>query len=236
MHSVNGILFLFTLLALVFDGFDIQAIGFIAPALLAEWDISRAKLGPVLAAGLVGMALGAIALGPLGDRIGRKRSLLAAMGLIAAGSLASAFVQDPLQLTICRFFTGLGLGGCLPNATALIMEFAPLTLRNLMVSVTIVGVPVGGVLGAAVAARLLPEFGWRAIVMVGAILPALLALVMWIVMPESPRFLARLSSFLGSVVAAMGDGVTAFFIGIAAVVALTGSAVACFGRQIPASR
>jgi AAHS family 4-hydroxybenzoate transporter-like MFS transporter len=182
---------IFTVLALAFDGFDIQAVGFVAPALLGEWGISRAGLGPVLAAGLVGMALGSILMGPVGDRRGRRMALIASMTVIAIGSLLSAVADSPQQLTIYRFITGVGLGGSLPNATALMVELAPLAVRNLVVSITVVGVPIGGVIGAAVAAQLLPALGWRSVFVAGAILPTVLAIAMWLWMPESPRFLAR---------------------------------------------
>jgi len=192
--AVRGLPFvvsIFTGLALVFDGFDIQAVSFVAPTLLSEWGITRPQLAPVLAAALIGMALGAMLMGPVGDKLGRRSALIVSMGVVAAGSLLSACADTPQELIVYRLITGLGLGGSLPNATSLMMEFAPLAVRNLLVCITIIGVPVGGVIGAEAAAQLLPAFGWRSVFLVGAILPSLLALGMWLEMPESPRFLAR---------------------------------------------
>ena len=183
--------FIFTLLTLVVDGFDIQAVGFVAPALLGEWDITRAELSPVLASALVGMAAGAASFGWLGDRSGRRTALIVSMLVVAAGSLLSAYARTPEELALYRFITGLGLGGSLPNATSLMAEFAPLAVRNLLVTSTVVGVPIGGMLGAEAAAQLLPVFGWRSVFVAGALLPLLLALAMWLWMPESPRYLAR---------------------------------------------
>lgn len=185
------VVFIFTLLALVFDGFDIQAVGFVAPVLLEEWNIARPQLAPVLAAAVLGMALGAILMGPIGDKLGRRGALILSMSVVAIGSLLSAYASTPGELMAYRLITGLGLGGSLPNATSLMVELAPLAVRNLVVSITIVGVPIGGVLGAEAAAQLLPAFGWRAVFVAGAILPTLLALGMWLWMPESPRYLAR---------------------------------------------
>ncbi len=182
---------MFTVLTFVFDGFDIQAVAFVAPGLLTQWGITRVALGPVLAAGLVGMAAGSVLLGPLGDRIGRRAAMASSLMLVAAGSMISTFASDPGELALYRFMTGLGIGGSIPSATALMMEFAPLRTRNLAVSITVVGVPIGGVLGAEVAARLLPSFGWQAVFVAGAILPAGLGLAIWLLMPESPKFLAR---------------------------------------------
>jgi AAHS family 4-hydroxybenzoate transporter-like MFS transporter len=185
------VVFTFTLAALVFDGFDIQAVGFVAPALLEEWNITRRQLTPVLAAAMLGMALGAAFIGPIGDRFGRRNALMLSMGVVAVGSLLSAYADTPGELIAYRLITGLGLGGSLPNATSLTVELVPLTVRNLVVSITVVGVPIGGMLGAEAAAQLLPAFGWRVVFVAGAILPSLLVLAMWLWMPESPRYLAR---------------------------------------------
>jgi AAHS family 4-hydroxybenzoate transporter-like MFS transporter len=177
-------------LALILDGFDILAISFVAPALTADWGVARSSLGPVLAAALLGMALGALGIGPVGDRWGRKTALVLSVMLFSSASLLSATANDLATLAIYRFITGLGLGGALPNATALMAEFTPIRWRNLAVSFAIVGVPIGGMLGAKAAAWLIPTIGWRAIFFIGAVMPALLVAAMWVWMPESPRFLA----------------------------------------------
>ena len=182
---------LLTILALVFDGFDIQAIAFAAPSLMQEWGIDRSALAPILAAGLIGMALGGFLLGSFGDHHGRRRGLLLSLSLIAASSAGAACSDSPLELSVWRLLTGIGLGGALPNAMALMAEFAPRRWRHLLVAITVIGVPVGGLIGAELAAQLIPAFGWRAIFVAGAVLPALLTVAMFGLLPESPRFLAR---------------------------------------------
>lgn len=179
----------FTTLTLVFDGFDIQAIAFAAPSLLTEWGIDRPTLAPVLAAALLGMALGGFVFGAMGDYIGRRRALIGSLALVAIGSWICTYASSAGELAMYRLLTGIGLGGTLPNAAALIAEFAPLAVRNLVVTVTVVGIPIGGMLGATVAAALIPAFGWRSIFVVGAALPAALTLAMLLWLPESPRFL-----------------------------------------------
>ena len=179
-----------TSLALVFDGFDIQAIAFAAPRIIAEWGITRADLASVLAAGLVGMGVGALTLGDFGDRFGRRRALIACMVLIAVTSVMTSRAHGLAELGWWRLLTGIGLGGALPNATALMVEFAPTRVRNLTVALTVVGVPIGGMIGSAVAEVIVPAHGWAAIFVVGAALPAILAVIMAILLPESPRYLA----------------------------------------------
>ncbi len=180
-----------TTLALVFDGFDIQTIAFAAPKLMSEWGMDRAALAPIFAAGLLGMFVGALALGIAGDRYGRRRALLASIALMAVSSLLAATADGPAPLGTYRFLTGLGLGGALPNATALMVEFAPLAIRTVVVAITVVGVPIGGMLGAAIAARLVPALGWPSIFVLGGVLPGILLLAMAWWLPESPQYLAR---------------------------------------------
>ncbi|MCS6947274.1 MAG: MFS transporter, partial [Steroidobacteraceae bacterium] len=180
-----------SLLAMIFDGFDIQAVAFAAPEITKAWQIDRAALGPVLAAGLVGMAIGALAFGWWADRVGRRAAMIAAMVLIAAGSLACAFASNLTELTAMRLATGVGLGGALPVATALIAEFAPARWRSLAVAIAVVGIPLGGVTGAAIAQDLVPRLGWPSVFVVGGVLPAALAVVLWFALPESPKYLAQ---------------------------------------------
>jgi AAHS family 4-hydroxybenzoate transporter-like MFS transporter len=178
-------------LAVIFDGFDIQVLGFTIPGMMREWHADRASFGPVLAIGLVAMAAGSPMAGYLGDRFGRRVTLAGCVALFGAGTIATAFVHGLAGLTAMRIVIGIGTGGALPNATALAAEFAPLPRRAMAVKWTIVCVPLGGMLGGFVAARVLPEFGWRSLYAIGGMLPLLLAVVLLWVLPESPRFMVR---------------------------------------------
>jgi MFS transporter, AAHS family, 4-hydroxybenzoate transporter len=176
--------------SLILDGFDIQAIGFAAPALVNDLGVERAALGPALAASLVGMALGSAAIGALGDRWGRRRTLLLSTALFGLATLLAATATSVGTLALWRFITGLGLGGALPAATALIAEFSPGKLRAQAIGAIQVGVPIGGMIGAALAAELIPMYGWRSVFLVGGVLPLVAAAIMYFLLPESPRFLA----------------------------------------------
>ena len=178
-------------LAVIFDGFDIQILAFAIPSLIREWHVTRSDFGPVLAIGLAGMALGSPLAGYCGDRFGRRAALIGCVALFGLGTTATALVHGLTELTVLRFLTGMGAGGALPNASALAAEFAPLRRRPVAVKLTIVCVPLGGMLGGLIAARVLPVFGWRALYAIGGTAPVLLALVLGWALPESPRFLAR---------------------------------------------
>ncbi|HXQ03993.1 MAG TPA: MFS transporter, partial [Bradyrhizobium sp.] len=139
---------LLTCAAVLFlDGFDTQAIGFVAPALAREWGVSKAALGPVFSAGLFGLMIGALVLGPLADRIGRKKIIVFSTLAFGIGTLVTAFVQDVNMLLAIRFLTGLGLGGAMPNAIAMTSEFNPRRRRATMVMTMFCGFSVGAALG-----------------------------------------------------------------------------------------
>jgi len=199
-------------LAIVFDGFDIQILGFAIPSLTREWHVARSAFGPVLAVGLAGMAVGGPPAGQLGDRIGRRTALIGCVMLFGLATIATVFVHGLVGLTVLRFLTGMGTGGALPNASALTAEFAPQRWRPAAVKLTLVCVPLGGMLGGLLAAWVLPRFGWRGLYWIGGALPLLFAMVLGAMLPESPRFLARVPGRwpqLARLLSRMGHAVTA---------------------------
>src|SRR6202000_3549638 len=132
---------------LVLDGFDTQAIGYVAPALAKEWQLSKGALGPVFSAGLFGLMIGALVFGPLADRIGRKKIILFSTAAFGLGAFATAFAQDTNTLLLIRFLTGLGLGGAMPNAIALTSEYNPQRRRATMIMIMFCGFSLGAALG-----------------------------------------------------------------------------------------
>jgi MFS transporter, AAHS family, 4-hydroxybenzoate transporter len=175
---------------LFLDGFDTTAIGYVAPALAKELNLSRAALGPVFSAGLFGLMIGALLLGPLADRIGRKKIIIFSTLAFGIGTLLTALANDVGTLFVIRLLTGLGLGGAMPNTIALTSEFSPHRRRATMVMVMFVGFSIGAALGGLLAAALIPQFGWRSVFIVGGAAPLLLAPVLGWRLPESVRFLA----------------------------------------------
>ena len=172
------------------DGFDTQAIGYVAPAVAREWGLARGALGPVFSASLFGLMLGALTMGPLADRVGRKRIVILSTLAFGIGTLATLLAQDTTSLLVIRFLTGLGLGGAMPNAVALTAEFSPHRRRATMVMLMFCGFSVGAAVGGLIAAALIPSFGWRAVFLVGGLAPLLLCPVLIFRLPESARFLA----------------------------------------------
>ncbi len=185
-----GITILMIFMMLV-DGFDLQTMSFAAPALVTVWGVDRALLAPVLAASMIGMALGSVALGWLGDRIGRRNAYIACLAFMFAGSLLSAYSGSLWDLFAWRVITGIGLGGVTPLAATLISEWTPKKTRGVAVACAVVAVPIGGMIGAGVAQWVIPAYGWRMVFFIGAALPLVFFVAAWFLLPESPKYLAQ---------------------------------------------
>src|SRR5262245_13616148 len=177
---------------IIFDGLDNQLLNAALPALMREWSLTRPAFVPAQTAGMIGMMIGGALGGIAGDRLGRRIALL---GSVVAFGLLTMLV--PLAggvgaLTVLRFFAGFGLGGAMPNAAALSSEYVPKRKRPFAVTLTVVCIPLGGSLAGLIGGWVLPRFGWRGLFFVGGLLPLLLTPILVKLLPESPRFLARL--------------------------------------------
>jgi AAHS family 4-hydroxybenzoate transporter-like MFS transporter len=178
-------------LAIILDGFDGQLIGFAIPVLIKDWGLSSSSFAPVLAAGLVGMATGSVLGGYIGDRYGRRVALIFSVFLFGVTTSCIGLAPNLLTLGLLRFIAGLGIGGTLPAASTIAAEFTPMRSRAVSVTATIVCFPLGGMLAGFFSAYVLPNFGWRALFLCGGAIPVLFAVVLMVVIPESPRYLAR---------------------------------------------
>ena len=180
-----------TIFIMLVDGFDLQTMPFVAPALVTDWHVTQSQLVPVLTASMIGMAIGSVFLGWLGDRIGRKSSYLICIVFLFIGSLLSAYANSLWELFAYRVITGIGLGGVTPLAATMISEWTPKKSRSVAVACAIVAVPLGGMVGAGVAQWIIPTYGWRTIFFIGACMPLVFVVVGYFLLPESPKYLAQ---------------------------------------------
>jgi AAHS family 4-hydroxybenzoate transporter-like MFS transporter len=177
-------------LCLIMDGYDVQAMGYVAPALTRQWNIPPATLGPVLSAALVGVLIGSLFCSTLADRIGRRPVLILGSLYFAVLTLATGAAQSVTEILVIRFFAGIGLGGMMPNAMSLVGEYSPKRIRVAVMMVVSSGFTAGAMIGGFIAAWLIPAFGWRAVFYFGGSIPLVLGLVMIPLLPESLQFLA----------------------------------------------
>lgn len=178
--------------AVLLDGFDAVVLGAVLPSMLenGELGMTTAQGTAVATAGLVGMMIGALAMGYLTDRLGRRRMLIGAVVLFSLLTFAAAFSPNVLVFGLLRFLAGLGLGGCLPTAIAMVTEFARRGRGSNATTLVMTGYHVGAVLTAALAIAVVRQFGWQEMFVLGALPALVLVPLMFFYLPESPSWLA----------------------------------------------
>jgi AAHS family 4-hydroxybenzoate transporter-like MFS transporter len=179
------------LFAQIFDGFDLNSIGMAAPALSQAWHLPGPAFSATFVMSSIGIMVGALISGPIGDRFGRKPVLLASLALLTVSSFACVWAGSVPVLAALRFVTGMGIGTLMPASVALACDYVPERRRAGMIMVVFTGAPLGGFVGGQLVAQLLPVYGWQAIFVIGGALPLLLIPVVLLFLPESPRFLLK---------------------------------------------
>lgn len=177
-------------LLLIFDGYDLFIFGVVLPSIMQEWNLTPLEAGALGSYALFGMMFGALGFGTLADRIGRKKGIAICFVLFSTATILNGFASSPSEFGIFRFIAGLGCGGLMPNAVALMNEYAPKRLRSTLVAVMFSGYSLGGMLAAGVGIYMLPRFGWESMFFAAAVPLLLLPLILW-KLPESVGFLVR---------------------------------------------
>jgi AAHS family benzoate transporter-like MFS transporter len=183
-------LLLWSLMIIVFDGYDIVIYGTVVPVLIEEWNLSSVEAGAMGSYGLFGMMFGAILLGILADTIGRKKVIILSLFLFSIFTVLCGFANDPTLFSYFRFFAGLGLGGIMPNVIALLTDYAPMGIRSIIISVVLCGYSIGGMLAPVLGITIMPSLGWESIFWVAG-LPLLLLPILMKILPESSDYLIK---------------------------------------------
>jgi MFS transporter, AAHS family, 4-hydroxybenzoate transporter len=178
-------------LIVVFDGFDLVVMGLAIPGIADTLKVGPAQLGLAISAGQVGPLIGAVVLGSLADRFGRKSTIIASALLIGVFTYLTIYISSPQELALYRFLGGIGMGGIIPNAMAYGSEYAPKRLRVTLALYMWAGMPFGVVVASFTAAWLLPLYGWTSLFIVGGIAPIVMAVLMVFLMPESLHYMVR---------------------------------------------
>ena len=174
----------------VIDGYDLSVYGGTVPLLLKAFHMGPAYAGVVGGYSLMGAAVGALGLGSLADKIGRKYTILFCFSLFCVVMFLTGLTNGPILFGICRVLTGFGIGGTMPNIVALASEYIPLRNRAWGIAALSSGMPLGSCVGPAIGMWLLPLYGWRSVYFVG-VLPILLLPLVFRFIPESPIHLIK---------------------------------------------
>ncbi|NBA93631.1 aromatic acid/H+ symport family MFS transporter [Pseudomonas sp. R5(2019)] len=173
---------------MLFDGYDLVIYGSVLPHVMSQWSLSPGEAGALGASSMVGMMFGAVTLGTQADRFGRRRVILFCVALFSVAALANAFATGPTSFSICRFLTGAGLGGVVPNLVTILKEMSPGSCRNRLINLMLSFFAVGGLLSGVAGVYLIPVFGWHSPFYIAGL--SLLALpLLYKTLPESVAYL-----------------------------------------------
>ena len=185
----RGVL-LWCALIIIFDGYDLAVAGIALPSIMKQMGVSATNAGFMVSSALFGMMFGAIFLGTVADRIGRRMAIAICIALFSVFTAAAGLCTEPVSFSVMRFLAGLGIGGVMPNVVAQMTEYSPRRLRSTLVTLMFSGYAVGGMLAAVVGKGLIESYGWPS-VFLAAGLPVLLIPVILKVMPESMPYLIK---------------------------------------------
>jgi AAHS family 4-hydroxybenzoate transporter-like MFS transporter len=172
------------------DGFDWQALAYLAPAIIQDFKIPNSALGPVFGAANFGFLIGSLLFSMLADKIGRRPVLIGATLFFAVITIFTARAISVQELLLLRFLAGIGFGSIIPSVTALVGEYSPQRSRIVAIMITTtLGVNGGAMISGFVSAWLIPTFGWASVFYVGGVVPLVIAVVMFFRLPESMQFL-----------------------------------------------
>ena len=175
---------------IICDGYDLAVAGIALPSIMKDMGVTAQNAGFMVSSALFGMMFGAIFLGTIADRIGRRKAIAICIALFSVFTAAAGFTHDPYTFSAMRFLAGLGIGGVMPNVVAQMTEYSPKKIRATMVTLMFSGYAVGGMLAALLGKGLLETYGWSS-VFLAAGLPVLLIPVILKTLPESMPFLIR---------------------------------------------
>jgi MFS transporter, AAHS family, benzoate transport protein len=189
-NGFHGLVLFWCALIIIFDGYDLAVVGVALPSIMKDMGVDPTQAGFMASSALFGMMFGAIFLGTIADRIGRRWAISICILLFSVFTAAAGLAKDPISFSAMRFLAGLGIGGVMPNVVAQMTEYSPKKIRATMVTLMFSGYAVGGMLAAVLGKGLIASYGWQSVFLAAA-LPVLLIPVVLKSLPESMPFLLK---------------------------------------------
>jgi len=189
-NSFHKVVLFWCALIIIFDGYDLAVAGIALPSIMKEMGVDPTSAGFMVSSALFGMMFGAIFLGTIADKIGRRWAIAICILLFSVFTAAAGFTHDPVTFSVLRFFAGLGIGGVMPNVVAQMTEYSPRKIRTTLTTLMFSGYSVGGMLAALLGKGLIETYGWQS-VFIAAGLPVLLIPFILKSIPESMPFLIK---------------------------------------------
>ena len=189
-NRFHGKVLFWCALIIIFDGYDLAVAGIALPSIMKQMGVDPKQAGFMVSSALFGMMFGAIFLGTIADRIGRRWAIVICIALFSVFTAAAGLTTDPVLFSVTRFLAGLGIGGVMPNVVAQMTEYSPRKLRATLVTLMFSGYAVGGMLAAVLGKGLIESHGWQSVFLAAA-LPVVLIPFILKSLPESMSFLLR---------------------------------------------
>ena len=190
-NGFHGMVLFWCALIIIFDGYDLAVAGIALPSIMKEMGVTPATAGYMVSSALFGMMFGAIFLGTIADKIGRRWAIVICIVLFSVFTAIAGMTHDPIAFSVTRFLAGLGIGGVMPNVVAQMTEYSPRKMRSTLVTLMFSGYAVGGMLAAVLGKGLIETYGWS-YVFFAAVAPVLLIPFVLKSMPESMPFLIKM--------------------------------------------
>lgn len=189
-NGFHGMVLFWCAIIIIFDGYDLAVAGIALPSIMKEMGVTPATAGYMVSSALFGMMFGAMFLGTIADKIGRRWAIVICIVLFSVFTAAAGMTHDPVTFSITRFLAGLGIGGVMPNVVAQMTEYSPRKMRSTLVTLMFSGYSVGGMLAAVLGKGLIETYGWSYVFYAAAI-PVIIIPFVLMSLPESMAFLLK---------------------------------------------
>ncbi|CAD5374240.1 Benzoate transport protein [Rubrivivax sp. A210] len=189
-NGFHGLVLFWCALIIIFDGYDLAVAGIALPSIMKQMGVQATQAGFMVSSALFGMMFGAIFMGTIADRIGRRWAIVICIALFSVFTAAAGMTNDPVMFSVTRFLAGLGIGGVMPNVVAQMTEYSPRKVRSTMVTLMFSGYAVGGMLAAVLGKGLIESHGWQSVFLAAAA-PVVLIPFILKSLPESMPFLLK---------------------------------------------